>query len=236
MLWLFNIFFPLWSPWILIRIPNPDPEDPWIRIRNAAYRYYRYCITIETWGICFSGGRIWFLFIPACSTLTAVNICLKNTSGFRSPVISAPPAPQHWIGVLNVYKIAKKNKNIWALKIILFVSFFRTVSIPENYVAKRPGWEPACSAGRSAEDDTLDLAKSYFDLKEYDRAAFFAKNLPSSAGEHFQPVLLIQIHWIWIPIANFGPIWIRFRIQVRFRGCGINFERNNFLYISTYIW
>ena len=89
--------------------PDPDPEDPWIRIRNAAYRYYRYCITIETWGICFSGGRIWFLFIPACSTLTAVNICLKNTSGSRSPVISAPPAPQHWIGVLNVYKIAKKT-------------------------------------------------------------------------------------------------------------------------------
>ncbi len=37
-------------------------------------------------------------------------------------------------------------------------------------------------AGRNAEDDTLDLAKSYFDLKEYDRAAFFAKNLQSHAG------------------------------------------------------
>jgi hypothetical protein len=35
---------------------------------------------------------------------------------------------------------------------------------------------------RSADEDTLDLAKSYFDLKEYDRAAFFAKNLQSHAG------------------------------------------------------
>ena len=35
MLWLLNIFVLFSSPWIWI--PNPDPEDPWIRIRNTDY-------------------------------------------------------------------------------------------------------------------------------------------------------------------------------------------------------
>ena len=38
-------------------------------------------------------------------------------------------------------------------------------------------------------------------------------------------VLWIQIHWIWIRVQDFGPIWIRIQ------GYTINFERkiqNNF--------
>ena len=33
--------------------------------------------------------------------------------------------------------------------------------------------------------DTFNLAKSYFDLKEYDRAAFFTKSLTFQHGKYF---------------------------------------------------
>ena len=33
MLWLFNIFDLFLSPWIRIWNPDPDTEDPWIRVR-----------------------------------------------------------------------------------------------------------------------------------------------------------------------------------------------------------
>ena len=36
----------------------------------------------------------------------------------------------------------------------------------------------------------------------------------------FRAVLWIQIHWIWIRIQDFGPIWIQIQIQG-------NFERKN---------
>ena len=39
-----------------------------------------------------------------------------------------------------------------------------------------------CSKG--VELDTYNLAKSYFDLKEYDRAAFFIKNSTSSLCQY----------------------------------------------------
>ena len=42
-------------------------------------------------------------------------------------------------------------------------------------------------------------------------------------------VLWIQIHWIWIRIQDFGPIWIRFQFRIRIQGYRytINFERKN---------
>ena len=60
---------------------------------------------------------------------------------------------------------------------------FRSVSIPDNYAGG--GEVPGGHSGhlRAPDQDTLDLAKTYFDLKEYDRAAFFAKDLQSQAGE-----------------------------------------------------
>ena len=43
-----------------------------------------------------------------------------------------------------------------------------------------------------------------------------------------QAVLWIQIHWIWIRIQDFGPIWIRIQVRIRIQGNIINFERKNF--------
>ena len=72
--------------------------------------------------------------------------------------------------------------------------FIRSVSIPDNYSPSRPAatasngeTAPAVppTPGRGPEQDTLDLAKTYFDLKEYDRAAFFANGIQSPAGESF---------------------------------------------------
>ena len=45
---------------------------------------------------------------------------------------------------------------------------------------------------------------------------------------YYLPVLRIQIHWIWILILNFCPIWIRFRI----RGYLINFKKKNKIYLK----
>jgi len=70
----------------------------------------------------------------------------------------------------------------------------RSVSIPENYSPKPPPppmaegeTTPAVLASCGPEQDALALTKTYFDLKEYDRAAFFAKELLSPAGQflHF---------------------------------------------------
>jgi hypothetical protein len=75
-----------------------------------------------------------------------------------------------------------------------FKRFIRSVSIPDNYSPSRPAaaasdgeTAPAVppTPGRGPEQDTLDLAKTYFDLKEYDRAAFFANGIQSPAGESF---------------------------------------------------
>ena len=44
-------------------------------------------------------------------------------------------------------------------------------------------------------------------------------------AKYFETVLWIKIHWIWIRIQDFGPIWIWIRNQVRIQGNTINFER-----------
>ena len=40
-------------------------------------------------------------------------------------------------------------------------------------------------------------------------------------------VLWIQIHWIWIRIQDFEPIWIRIQVPIPIQGCTINFEWKN---------
>ena len=61
--------------------------------------------------------------------------------------------------------------------------------------------------GRGPEQDTLDLAKTYFDLKEYDRAAFFANGIQSPAGESF----LMSYSNCMDPTV----LWVRIRTPIR---------------------